>query len=393
MAEAYMAYRVGDSRRRPLVLKRIRPDFAESEEYFRRFVLEAQVASRLENRNLVRFREFGKVGQCHYIVMDMVHGWSLHRVLDPIFKHGTAPSLEAAVTIGAGILEGLAAMHAVIDEHGHPRPMLHRDVTPSNVILSKDGVPVIIDFGIAKDIMGPAITLPGRVIGTARYMAPEHRRAEYIDTRADVFSVSVILFELLTGRHPWPPLTVAKELLRITFDPPELGEELRRRVPVDLMEVVRKGLACLPRDRFDDAPAMSRALLACRDSARFMERGHEAVMQWVESLDMPLDEQLSVPVLDVAGTGGISEVMWTVSGGLTTGEETTQSPIPAPSEPLLVPPLPPRRDASLRGVASTDDELSPEMVAAIQRFSWTPAMIVIAVAVVLLMVLAFLMES
>lgn len=358
MAEAFIARRPerwGDA---PLVLKRIRPDHAESDEYLRRFVLEAQVASRLDHDNLARFREFGRVGACHYLVMDMVRGHSLHRLLDPVFRDDRPPPLPVALSIGADILAGLAAMHAVRDEQGRPRPMLHRDVTPSNVIVSDEGRAVIIDFGITKDVMGPSITMPGKVIGTARYMSPEHRRAEYIDPRADVFSASVILFELIYGKHPWPPLSTMKELLRVTFDPPSVTEDMAAEVPEEIAQVILRGLENDRDDRFLDAEQMQRALRECRAGQGLLHTPHEEVVRWVDGLQLVKDEELSEPVLDVADYGGgEAEVMWTSTGALTTDEVHYEDPTAAASEALTIPPLPPRREEALEEDTPFDAEV------------------------------------
>ncbi len=347
MAEAYLGFRAGESPDHSIVLKRVRPDLASDPEYHRRFVLEAQVASRLSHPNLVRFQEFGRVGDCHYIAMDHVRGYSLHRLLDPVFKSTEGPQTPAAISIGAGILDGLGAMHTVRDETGEPRPMLHRDVTPKNVIIDHEGRPVIIDFGITKDVMGPAITLPGRVIGTARYMAPEHRKAEYIDTRADVFSASVIIYELLTAQPPWPPMEGMKELLRFTFDPPVVPPAAAERIPQDVLQVVLKGLECEPKQRWANAYQMSEALRGCACYADVMGEGPQAVQRWIAALGVPPDETLSTPVLDHLGEGA-TEVAWSSTGALTSGELPSQDPNDGVSAKVLaVPPLPPRRDAAL----------------------------------------------
>lgn len=374
MAEAFVAYHAGRPDGDPLVLKRIRADLAENDEYLRRFVLEAQVASRLNHPNLARFREFGRVGRCHYLVMDMVRGHSLHRLLDPIFRHDAPPPLPVALSIGVGILDGLAAMHAVKDEEGHPRPMLHRDVTPTNVIVSDSGQAVIIDFGITKDVMGPSITLPGKVIGTARYMSPEHRKAEYIDPRADVFSASVILFELMFGQHPWPPLSTMKELLRVTFDPPPVSATMSNRVPKPITDVILRGLANDPADRFADAAAMRAALAACPECSELLHSGPKKVVAWVEQLELPMDEQLSAPVLDLSDAGGEAEVMWTSAGSLSTDEVRAQDPTHQPSEALTIPPLPPRREESLPDDIPFEDHLD----AALGGFSWSKAAVILA---------------
>lgn len=341
MAEAFVARR-GEGGE-PLVVKRIRPDHAQREEYHRRFLLEAQVASRLAHPNLVRFVEFGQVGQGQYLAMEMVRGRSLHRLLEHLFLREEAPPVEVAISIGAGILSGLAEMHAVTDENGHSRPMLHRDVTPANVILATDGRPVIIDFGITKDLFGPSLTLPGKVIGTARYMAPEHRRAEYLDPRADVFSASVILAELLLGRHPWPPLSSIKELLRVTFDPPELTDAERRRLSPELIEVLFRGLDCDRERRFTDARAMLDALRAL---PIYPAEDGQKVADWAKGLGVPLDEELVEPVVDLLPQG-------------VPADAPVAPPTPRPGDAygaqvLALPPLPPRRDSSLGSVGTLD---------------------------------------
>lgn len=343
MAEAFVARRADDHHAEPLVVKRIRPDHAQREEYHRRFVLEAQVASRLAHPNLVRFVEFGQVGPAQYLAMEMVRGRSLHRLLDHLFLREEPPPVEVAISIGAGVLSGLAEMHAVTDENGQSRPMLHRDVTPANVILATDGRPVIIDFGITKDLFGPSLTLPGKVIGTARYMAPEHRRAEYLDPRADVFSASVILAELLLGRHPWPPLSSIKELLRVSFDPPELTDAERTRLSPELIEVLFQGLDCDRERRFVDARAMLEALRAL---PIYPSDGEQQVATWAQGLGVPLDEELVEPVVDLLPTGAPTD---TPPASPPAGSGEAQG-----AQVLALPPLPPRRDSSLGSVGTLD---------------------------------------
>lgn len=343
MAEAFVARRADGAGSGQLVVKRIRPDHAQREEYLRRFVLEAQVASRLAHPNLVRFVEFGQVGQGQYLAMEMVKGRSLHRLLDHLFLREEAPPVEVAISIGAGILSGLAEMHAVTDENGQSRPMLHRDVTPANVILSTEGRPVIIDFGITKDLFGPSLTLPGKVIGTARYMAPEHRRAEYLDPRADVFSASVILAELLLARHPWPPLSSIKELLRVTFDPPELTDAERRRLSPELIEVLFRGLDCDRERRFPDARAMLDALRALPG---YPTDGEQKTASWAQSLGVSLDEELVEPVVDLLPAG-----LPLAAPPAPTPENSGE---PRGAQVLALPPLPPRRDSSLGSVGTLD---------------------------------------
>lgn len=351
MAEAHLADRF-DAPDESFVLKRIRPDHAGSKEFEQRFVFEAQVASRVVQRNLVRFREFGKVGDCFYLAMDQVRGRSLHRIFESIFKQGRIPPVPVAGHLATGMLAGLAALHRVTDEQGQPRPILHRDVTPKNVIVDPEGEAVLIDFGIAKDIYGPSITAPGQLIGTARYMAPEHRRAEFLDTRADVFSVSVILFELFSGTHPWPPVKSVRELLRTVFDPPEITAPVRERVPEPVLQVLLRGLECEAEHRFPDAAAMAHAMAR----THVPDQGPQAVAEWVQSLDLPPDEALSRPAIDQApevnDVPSEIRVFWTSSGFLSS--DSQPAPETSHAQVLAVPPLPPRRDAALGGDQTED---------------------------------------
>ncbi len=342
MAEAFLARRGGDEE--PIILKRIRPELASSTEYERRFVLEAQVASRARHPNLAAMREFGRVGDCLYLSMTQVRGIGLHRILEKMRDERIKLPEPVAIHIGLGLLRGLSALHTLKDEQGRLRPILHRDVNPKNVIVSTEGEGVLIDYGISKDVYGPSITIPGRFIGTTRYMAPEHRKAEFLDPRADVFSLSVILFELFVARSPWPPLPGMRELLRTTFDPPEMTKAERDRVPEDVLTTVLKGLECAPEHRFEDAARMERALVHTSASAR--DGGAAAVRAWLERLPLPLDEALGAPVLDVPSQDGDqpAEVFWTADGLL-----SSEAPRPATSVVLDVPPLPPRRDEALEG--------------------------------------------
>ncbi len=347
MAEAFLAHRRQDPAEGRFVLKRIQPQLAENQESVRRMVLEAQVASRLNHPSLIRFYEFGRVGDCYYILMEHADGFGLHRILKHAFDVGPPPPTDVALHIVLGMLEGLSAMHSVQDEDGRARPILHRDITPNNVILTHDGRPVIIDFGIAKDVLGPQITLPGQVVGTSRYMAPEHRAGEFVEASADVFSASVILFELLTGQHPWPPLDAVKELLRVSFDSPEIGAELRPFVPKDIEPVLLQGMQCKATDRFQSAREMMDALSACPSAERALARGPSLLVQWLEALPIQSDLALAKPVVSRGTLPEMdAEVMWTGSGAISNEPEDPQ-PDEAPVSVLSVPPLPPRRDEAL----------------------------------------------
>ena len=357
MGEVYLATRKNDEAAEPVILKRMRPQVARDEEYQRRLVLEAQVAARLSHSNLVELREFGKVGECLYIVMQHVKGYSLRRLMQPALDGGKAPPTEVGLRIGVGLLEALSVMHAATDDEGVARPILHRDVTPANLIVTHEGRPVLIDFGIAKDIFGPQITRIGRVVGTARYMAPEHRLGDFTTAAADVFSASMILFELMTGRRPWPPLEPHKELLRVVFDPPEIEPELRARLPADVLPIVLKGLACEPQDRWPSATAMLEALRRTDlfRGSEDLEDPESTIRAWITETGLPPDEALDELVVDHPPSSGSDEdeaLAWNSRGELkgSDDEVTVRSITSIPAMKISIPPLPPRRDANMQAV-------------------------------------------
>lgn len=356
MAEVFLAARRDEEAEGPLVLKRLRPEVAHDEEYTRRLRFEAQVASRLSHENLVKLLEFGRVGDCHYLVMEQVKGWSLKRLMDSVIEADRPPPLSVSVGIARGILAGLRAMHDAKDDAGASRPFLHRDITPGNVIIDHRGRAVLIDFGIAKDMFGPAITRIGRIVGTARYMAPEHRMGQQCDPRADVFSASLIFFELLAGRFPWPHLSPTREILRTVFDPPEVTEVIAERIPADLRAVVWKGLACAADDRFKDAHEMLAALEATDSFAALAPDLEAQTAAWVAQTALVSDEALDALVIDSAPSGTIAEperkdLVWSPEGKLAdhasasaVANELTTDDLPD-ANVLSIPPLPPRRRA------------------------------------------------
>jgi serine/threonine protein kinase len=310
--------------------------------------------------------------------MEHLRGHSLKRLLAPAMAENRPPSLPAALGVGVDLLSALSVMHGARDHDGAPRPILHRDVKPENVIITHGGKPVLIDFGIAKDVMGPAITLYGKVVGTARYMAPENRLGGLLDPRADVFSLSLILFELISARQPWPPLSTRKELLRIVFDPPEITSQIAERIPQDVLPIVIKGLACDAADRWSDAGEMLEALRATETYRRLAPDGGSLwgeISRWVESTGLTPDEALEHLVIDhrAAHEGG-EELTWSPDGQLLkiSGHAEVRAGDLPPAEVLTIPPLAPRRDQSIQPLEIPDlaDDDPSELGG---RFKWLVA--------------------
>jgi len=357
MGEVFLAFRRDDESQTRIVLKRLRPEIYEHDEYHKRMVFEAQVGSSLEHPNLVKQVELGQVGDCPYLVLEYIQGFSLRRLLDPILENELPPPpTTVGLIILESLLDALTAMHGVRDKEGVVRPIIHRDVTPNNVIITSEGRPVLIDFGIAKDVMGPSITQYGKVVGTARYMSPEHREGENLDMRTDVFAASMIGFELFMGRRPWPRLSTHKEMLRTVFDPPEISEDEAARLPEELRNIILKGLTCDPDKRWTSAKDM---LVALRQTEYYqmLASGDQVqkwlqVSDWVETTELPSDEEYESLIVDhqpIAGSAEAGQYQWSPAGRLDrdpTPQPYSPSELPA-ARVLSIPPLPPRRAANL----------------------------------------------
>ena len=197
MAEIYLAAALGpEGFEKDVVIKRVRPGLAGDPDFVRMFIAEARVASRLNHANLVHIFDFDKHEDTYYLAMEYVRGHSLWELRRRCQERGVAMPPMLVAQIGMEVARGLAYAHR-LTENGHSLNLVHRDVTPHNVLLSFDGAVKLTDFGIAK--AGSAATTSGMLKGKFAYMSPEQARGDAVDARTDVFALGVTLWELLTG--------------------------------------------------------------------------------------------------------------------------------------------------------------------------------------------------
>jgi len=197
MAEIYLAAALGpEGFEKDVVIKRVRPGLAGDPEFVRMFIAEARVASRLNHANLVHIFDFDKHEDTYYLAMEYVRGHSLWELRRRCQERGVAIPPMLVAQIGMEVARGLAYAHRLTDG-GQTLNLVHRDVTPHNVLLSFDGAVKLTDFGIAK--AGGRATTSGMLKGKFAYMSPEQGRGEALDARTDVFALGVTLWELLTG--------------------------------------------------------------------------------------------------------------------------------------------------------------------------------------------------
>jgi eukaryotic-like serine/threonine-protein kinase len=237
---------------RVVAIKRLFPGFAGEPSFRQNFLDEAHFASRIRHPNVVPILDVVEDERDLYVVMEYVHGLSLAGVLDrtPAFP----VPVDIAVAVVGAVLLGLHAAHEARDEEGAPLGIVHRDVSPQNLLMGADGVPRLIDFGIAKAATRAQVTEPGIVKGKAGYMAPEQLLGEPIARQADVFAASVVLWELLTGR-PLFPYEVGERIGHLGERAPP-PSQLRAEVDPALDAVVLRALERNPAQRFPTAEAM-----------------------------------------------------------------------------------------------------------------------------------------
>lgn len=263
MAEIFLARKEGpEGFARDLVVKRILPHLSEDPDLMAMFREEARIVARLGHPNVVHVYDFGEVGGTAYLVMELVRGVDLRALTVRAREHamrdrraGAVPMHHTAKLLSL-VCEGLAHAHDLADARGRPLGLVHRDVTPSNVLLGFEGAVKVADFGVAKLQRGrKEITRVGMVRGKSAYLSPEQARGESLDRRSDLFNVGILLFEMLTGDTLFPhddPMQARVLAAAGKIPAPERLELL----PPGLREIARRALAEKTEDRYPDALAL-----------------------------------------------------------------------------------------------------------------------------------------
>lgn len=229
------------------------------------FVAEARITSNINHPNVVPSFDFGIADQHPFLAMQLVEGPALSRLLHVLADRGAQLPVEIAVWIALQIAEGLDAAHELTSPAGEPLGLVHRDVSPQNVLVSYTGRVFVADFGIAKLLEPSRLTQSGELKGKFGYMSPEQTRGELVDRRSDVFSFGVLLYEMLTGARPFLGASPAEAIYRINNTDPEPVRARRPGVPEEIEDLVRQ---CLARDREARVDSMRLAALALRQWLR-----------------------------------------------------------------------------------------------------------------------------
>lgn len=245
---------------RSVAIKRMHPQYAKDPEFVAMFVDEARLAGRIRHPNVAATLDVVAEDDELFLVLELIVGESLSRVIRRVQETGVRIPIPVAVGIATQMLAGLAAAHEAVSEDGKPLGIVHRDVSPQNVLVAANGVSFVIDFGIAKAESQSHQTRDGTIKGKAWYMSPEQMEERPIDHRADVYAASCVLWELFVGRRLVDATTSAgatAQVLRGEFPSPSV---VCPGLSPALDGVVMRGLARDPSDRYESARAMAAAL-------------------------------------------------------------------------------------------------------------------------------------
>lgn len=255
MAEVWLARQHGtEGFAKDVVIKRILPHLAEDEKLVTMFLDEARLAANLNHPNVVHIFDLGSDGQNYFIAMEYIRGHDLEQIQEQLkLRHIPFP-VELAAQIVSNTCLGLAYAHDCKTADGSPMQVVHRDVSPQNILVSETGVVKLIDFGIAKARTSSTRTQVGHTKGKICYMSPEQMMARELDRRSDIFSLGVVLYEMCCGAKPFDGdnlLACYHKLKQGIVDP----REHRPDIPHHLAEIIKKSLAYDREERFPTATA------------------------------------------------------------------------------------------------------------------------------------------
>jgi eukaryotic-like serine/threonine-protein kinase len=280
MAEIYVARRVGPhgfSKR--IALKRILPQLAADPEFVAMFIDEARLCAQLAHPNLVQVFDFGEDGGELYMAMELVEGTTAAKAVRTAAARGEPVPMEAALHVAVSVGRGLEFAHQACDENGKPMGLVHRDVSPGNILISRSGAVKLGDFGIARAAEFDRRTQDGQLKGKLGYMSPEQATGKELDAKSDQFAIGIVLSELLTG-HPLFSGSEMEVLIKIRDADLSVLDQKGQHIPQDVRAVLFRLLARRPDDRY---PTMSEFLAALEEiiRRRRLGVGPNVLVEWL----------------------------------------------------------------------------------------------------------------
>ena len=227
-----------------VAIKILKEEFITDIEFIKRFKSEAQTAASLTHPNIVSIYDVGNEGDVYYIVMELIQGKTLKEIIVEDGKLSWKWSVNIAIQIASAL------------ETAHKNSLIHRDIKPHNIIITEDGMAKVTDFGIAKAVSNSTITAFGTTIGSVHYFSPEHAKGGATDAKSDIYSLGIVMYEMLTGRVPFDadtPVSVA--LMQVQEEPIET-KKLNPQIPISVNNIILKAMQKDPMDRYQNATEM-----------------------------------------------------------------------------------------------------------------------------------------
>ena len=231
-----------------VAVKILRDEFTTDEEFVKRFNIEAQSAASIIHPNIVSVYDVGKEDNLYYIVMELVKGKTLKEIIVEDGALGWKWSVKVAIQIASAL------------ETAHKNNIIHRDIKPHNIIITEDGVAKVTDFGIAKAVSNSTITAFGTTIGSVHYFSPEHARGGYTDAKSDLYSLGVVMYEMVTGRVPFDSDTPVSVALKHMQEDPIEPMILKPELPKSVNDIIMKAMQKDPEKRYSNATEMLKDL-------------------------------------------------------------------------------------------------------------------------------------
>lgn len=230
--------------KRYVAVKVLREEYTTDNEFIKRFNIEAESAASLTHPNIVSVYDVGQEGNLYYIVMELIKGKTLKEIIVEQGKLGWKWSIKVAMQIASAL------------ETAHRNNIIHRDIKPHNIIITEDGTAKVTDFGIAKAVSNSTITAFGTTLGSVHYFSPEHARGGYTDAKSDLYSLGVVLYEMVTGRVPFDADTPVSVALKHMQEKPIEPITLNSSLPQSVNDIIMKAMQKEPNMRYETATEM-----------------------------------------------------------------------------------------------------------------------------------------
>ncbi len=322
MAEIFLSKQIGlEGFEKLLVIKKILAQYAENQEFINMFLDEARLAAKLDHPNVVRIYDLGKQGNSYYIAMEYIAGEDLRNIMKKISQKGQLIPIQHTLHMISSLCEGLDYAHKKKDPSGKPLNIIHRDVSPQNIMVSYEGSVKILDFGIAKAANQSTETEAGVLKGKYAYMSPEQAKGKKLDHRSDVFAVGILLFEMLTNHRLFKAGNQLDTLRKLVYEDIPSPQKFNPNINDKLSEIVMKALEKDVEKRYQTARdfqndieeylAQEQLISSSTKTSQFMQELFSEELKNLQLLEQKIEEEqkevLATDLPDISQDSGLFE--------------------------------------------------------------------------------------